>query len=102
VSSSRTGAVPKWDPTYTLIQSNFSSDLIPNHACNSSHYILFIKDLASGLAMDEILPKALMPTFTLANNITIPLIGLGSASGVGYREVLEMLDAFSISLLPLR
>lgn len=48
---------------------------------------LFIKDLASGLAIDEISSDALVPTFTLANNITIPLIGLGSASGVGYLHV---------------
>ncbi|KAL3804007.1 hypothetical protein HJC23_006398 [Cyclotella cryptica] len=48
---------------------------------------LLIKQLASGIAIDESSPAALVPTFTLANNITIPLIGLGSASGVGYLHV---------------
>ncbi|EED95298.1 hypothetical protein THAPSDRAFT_261394, partial [Thalassiosira pseudonana CCMP1335] len=32
------------------------------------------------------------PTFTLSNNITIPLIGLGSASGVRYSNVQSAID----------
>ena len=34
-----------------------------------------------------------IPTFTLSNNISIPLIGLGSASGVGYLHVKSAIEA---------
>lgn len=32
-------------------------------------------------------PESTVPTFTLANNITVPMIGLGGCSGVRYKDV---------------
>ena len=36
---------------------------------------------------------SMIPTFTLSNNITIPLVGLGSASGVTYAHVKSAIEA---------
>jgi 2,5-diketo-D-gluconate reductase A len=45
------------------------------------HIAIVLLQLASGVAGNAV------PTFTLSNNITVPLIGLGSASGVRYQYV---------------
>jgi diketogulonate reductase-like aldo/keto reductase len=45
------------------------------------------------MADDVPAPSSPVPTFTLANNITIPLVGLGSASGVGYLHVNSAINA---------
>jgi hypothetical protein len=43
------------------------------------HIAIVLLQLASGVANDAV------PTFNLSNNITVPLIGLGSASGLPTR-----------------
>ena len=45
------------------------------------HISIVLLQLASGVAGDAV------TTFTLSSNITVPLIGLGSASGVRYQHV---------------
>jgi hypothetical protein len=46
------------------------------------HIVIVLLQLASGVASNAV------PTFTLSNKITVPLVGLGSASdGVRYQHV---------------
>lgn len=48
---------------------------------------------ADGNTMDKMMSSApKIPTFTLANNITVPLVGLGTASGVRYAAVKSAID----------
>jgi diketogulonate reductase-like aldo/keto reductase len=52
--------------------------------------LVLLKQLALGMADEALAP---VPRFTLSNNITIPLVGLGSASGVGYLHVSSAIKA---------
>ena len=50
-----------------------------------------LRQLVFVVAADD--ASAPVPTFALANNITVPLVGLGSASGVGYQHVNSAIKA---------